>query len=362
MERSKIVSIAAAVVVVGIAAGLGWKAKGSFAKAKADMDQVAVEDGNLQRIYRSAEFPSKENVQRIKETVADFEASRSVITGELARCNVLLDTTKTSPANFEGELVDARKELLEKAPVINGKKAVTAEFAFGFDAYLGKESVMPNATEVPLLSQQLTIISRLVEEMYAAEVNEITKIQRSAKDAATLTRGDSLVPAVKAAAEEEETPRRGKKRNRKNKKSSEPPPPLFTSQAFAIEFTATQSSLVTLLNSFATKTDLFIVTKNITVKKAGSDFRTPPKVGDDKAEEKVSEEDDSSKSKRSTARRGRASRRSSRDKAETETAEVVVPTSSPLPAEARIKYGPDVDSPLAVRIEIDVYNFGKETK
>jgi hypothetical protein len=375
MDRAKIIFIAIAVVAVGAAAGLGFSAKSKFAEAARDEAEKVRIRKQLNHIYEGSDrsgneiiFPSPENIAKIKEMVTELEDSRATITGALSKCNIPL-VEGTTPSAFVQKLGQIIKLYTDKAPIVDGAKSVSPGFAFGFDAYVGANPAMPSEEEVPLLGQQLVVISWLTGEMFKSNVSRITMIKREAKDQATLSRSatddsrrNRRRDEVEEEDEEEEKPR--KKKKGKKGKSDEPPPPLFTSQKFILEFTARQNALMDLLNGIAAMPNAFCVVSGMTISKSAKDLRLPvaPEVVEEKSDEEESVKENAA-ARRAARRAARKSRSERKDK-DNEEAKAAAPVAkdSELPPEMRVMSGPDVDPPLAVHLEIDVYTFGKESK
>lgn len=360
MDKSKVGFIAAAVVFVVAAAVFGffaWKQLGNASEAAAEK---AASESALDRIYKREIFPNAENVKALDSVLEDFGQGREDMTNLLAKSNVNKSAPgEISPSAFQSKLSAGIRKFHEIAPLVDGRKAVANDFAFGFDAYYGKDA-MPKEEEVPLLVQQLGITALLVHEIYGAQVSQLTKIDRDARDAETLASlKDSGRGRKDSDSEEEEDTR---VRKPKKGKKAEPERPLFTSQKMALEFTARQNALIDLLNRLNATQKPFVVVKSVSAKKTGDDLRKPP------AQEAAPVEGESRRG-RAERERDRSSRRGSsrrRHNAEAEesaprAAESATPTPpAELPPEMRVVSGPDIDPPLSVRLELEIFNFGEE--
>ncbi len=356
MDKTKIIFIVVVALTLGAVAGLGFLAYEKFTSAAEATAEADGDYSSLKKIYDAEIFPSKENVELIRTSQADYELSRTTITGALAKCNIPL-IKDTTPVEFVGKLTALVDAKIKQAPIVKGVPCVAPNFAFGFDAYVGTESRMPDPQEVPLLGQQLIIISRLVDAMYASEVTKITGIRREAGDKASLGQGAGAGhgQAEPPVAEEASQVKKGK--SKKGKKEVAPPAPLFTSQKVTLDFQATQTSLVALLNRLASMNNMFVVVRNFSIKKSAEDIMKP--VVEEVVAEK-GEEDLSGLSARELRKRQRELRKTSEKKSgDTAKASMVV---SQRPAEMRIISGPEIDPPLSVHLEVEIYNFGKETK
>lgn len=357
MDKSKIGFIAAAAVLVVAAAGLGFLAKTKFDKAAEARSARDESTSSLDRIYRQEIFPNAENVEALAGVLEEFAQGREAMTNTLAKSNVNKSAPgEISPSAFQSKLSAGIRRLHEIAPLVDGRKCVADGFAFGFDAYYGKDA-MPKEEEVPLLVQQLGMTALLVREIYGAQISQLVKIERDARDSETLaaqkdsTRRDS-------EAEEEEDAR--SRRPKKGKKAEPERAPLFTGQKMALVLTARQNALIDLLNRLNAMPKPFVVVKSVSAKKMGDDLRKPP------APEAVSAEGPARRERRAERerppRRERRARRGQEDGEEdvATPAAPAAPKPAEMPAEMRVVSGPDVDPPLSVRLELEIFNFGEE--
>lgn len=369
MDRAKIAFVVIAVVAVAAAAGLGLAAKGRFdaaSEARGERDSARAE---LKSIYGREVFPSESNVLAVAAAARAFEGSRAALTGELFRSNIALSAPgEMSPSAFQQKLDAGARALRARAPRVDGEPSVSPSFAFGFDAYLGDNPAMPSEEEVPLLVQQLTATVLLVNEVYASEVSRLTLVQRDAQDKATLERRSAAESARggrrrgRGAAVQQEAPEpkaKARKSSSKPSRGAAPAAPLFESQGMTLEFTARQGALVSLLNRLSAMRRPFVVVTGMSIRKAGPDIR-PPSV--------PSAADGEHAASHRTPRAPRTPRTPRGSRAEhTERAPAPPPPPPPsaadMPPELRVMSGPDIDPPLSVRLELEIYNFiGKEGK
>lgn len=202
--------------------------------------------------------------------------------------------------------------------------------------------------------QQLSIIAMLSRELYGAQVSQVVKIVRDARDKATLAtkQGGSSSRRSDQSSEQEPQPR-GKKN--KKKSAEEARAPLFVSQRFEIEFLARQTALVNFVNRIDSMKRPFVSVRSISVKKTGEGIRSAPQP------EQHKEPSETHRPAR-TSRQTRRPRRGE-ERAAAEPAAPAEPAQIPLseqPAEMRIVSGPDIDPLLSVKMELDIFNFGEE--
>lgn len=365
MDKAKVAFIAVAVVAVLAAAGLGFAAKTKFdaaAEARAEKENSAAE---LDRIYNGAIFPNAGNVEAMEEVLAQFREGREVLTNELAKCNVsAVAPGEMTPSAFQSKLSEVVRFLQARAPLVEGRKTVADNFAFGFEAYFGKET-MPSAEEVPELVRQLTMTTLLTLEAYGAQVSRITKIERDAHDKATLDLRQGGDRRREAEPEmEPESKRRGGNRRKVEEKRA----PLFTSQPMTLEFTARQDALIDFLNRLNGIKKPFVVVKTVSAKKAGDDLRKAPapEAEADSASARAAREPREGRAGRQP-REGRAARPARGAERERETRRPAqdapaAPKPAEMPPELRVVSGADIDPPLNVRLELEIFNFGVEAE
>ncbi|MBR3085246.1 MAG: Amuc_1100 family pilus-like protein [Kiritimatiellae bacterium] len=364
MDKSKTIFIATTSVALVAAVAFGVLANAKFSAASRARSEKDEANSKFRRIYSSEVFPSAGNVAALDDVLKQFENGRRIVTNELVQCNVGLPTETMSASAFQTKLSAGVRNFRSAAPLVDGRKSVADNFAFGFDAYVGTDA-MPKDGEIPLLVQQLTVTAMLVREIYGAQVSQLTKIERDAKDEATLKTRDG---SRRREAEPEPEPEpRGRRRNRRKAVEEDASAPLFTFQPMAIEFTARQEALVELLNRLNVMRRPFVVVKSISVEKVAmqNDVRKAPapEAAEDDGRQARSERG-GERSRGERGERGGRSRRRRSDAAEERAPETVVQTLKPadMPPEMRIVSGPDVEPLLKVRLGLEIYNFAEEGK
>ena len=345
MNRSKIILAAVSVLFLALVAVAGFLATGKRAaadKAKKGRDR---EFKDLEAVFQDDIFPSATNVTALHENVRDLERTRTDMATALSAMNVP-SPTNISASVFMRTLQDLIMSKVKKAPVVEGKRSVAPDFAFGFERYVGPASRMPRENEVPRLVQQLLIVSALVDEMYASGVSQILTVRR-----------DRFEAGAEAEADSEESGGRRRRRARRaqaeadsddgNSFSSATPEEiktdLYSAQHFTLHIMARQTAVVDLLNRLA-RLRYFTIVTDVRIRKAGADVRVPGAT-----EENASE-------------RSRPSRRGQRTEEVVADSSDALPVLSDLPPSQRLMSGPDIDPPLNVVIDLDVYQFEKEAK
>ena len=349
MNRSKLILISASAVfliLVAVAGVLAGKQRAAAAKARKGRDR---EFKDLEAVFQDEIFPSGTNVVVLGDNVQRLTETRDAIEKSLVAMNVPAPTN-VSASVFMQKLQDIVVRKAKAAPLVEGKRSVSPDFAFGFERYIGPSSRMPRDNEVPRLVQQLGIIVQLTEEMYAANVLHINSIGRE-----VFEEGDE--EQQPSSEDEEESGGRGRGRGRgrrgprgggegeSNAKALLGPigTELYEGQHFVLRFAARQDAVIDLLNRIA-HLRYFAVVTDVRMQKMGPDVRLP--VAPNEREEG-----------------GRSSRRGGAAK----PADVVqdaeaMPVLSDLSPAQRLMSGPDIDPPLSVTVELDVFNFAREER
>ena len=352
MEKSKIVLIATGVVSVALAAGIIFLAKGNFARAAEADEAMSSSASRLDGIYRRDIFPTRENVKALDEIIAAYADGFVVFSNSLQKGEIPMRAVReVSPSVFLNQLSAAMRLLREEAPLVDGRKSVAENFNFGFDAYFSG-SVMPEEEEVPLMLQQLSGIVLIVRQAYAAQVSQLTKIERAARDKASIGAQGETRRGGREQEEEQPQPRKKGK-----KPSPEARPPLFSSQPMALEFTARQNAVTEFLNRMNSIARPFVVVKSLSVRKDGDDVKSAPDPEKEQARHAAPQ-------RRHTSRRRprRGEDRADEPAEEEEVKPAGQQDPSEMPQELRVVSGLEVDPLLKVRVELELFNTGAEGK
>ena len=239
-------------------------------------------------------------------------------------------------------------ELRAAAPIgLAGTKVVPDTFLFGFEAY--KEGRMPDRAEVPRLLYQLELIDAIVREMYASEVLQIVRVEREVFE-------QSGAIAASDGGEEEDSSSRRRRRGggRRNRDTSDEESSAsggssdtdrdgnlqdfslpLNRQRFHFEFLAREKGVVGFLNRLAAM-DRYVAVTRLEINKIGPDIAAP------REEERG-------------PRRGPGGRRPPRGPVEEEPAEPGATPELPLSRLARTFTGRNLESPVAIKMDVEVY-------
>ncbi len=332
MNRKLVILGVVGVIFVGLlVAGtimLGKK-KSAVADAKNRLNSLKSE---VRRLYDTKPFPSETNIFLVKEQAVQMESVVAAFTNTLPERNV--ERVDLSPSRFIQELQTALSDrLTASAPIVEGKRAIPANFNFGFDRYMTAGAPMPREQDVPRLAQQLAVIEKLVEALYGSRV-VVREIKRDEFEAATDSGGGRATGRARRIVRDEAEAEGGVSSRYEGK--------YYSSQRFELGVIGRQSSLSDLVNRLSTM-NMFAVVTDFRMSKLGGDLRPPrlevvPKQGVGGLGAILG----------GTAEKGEK--------------EESVDLISKLPPSQRIVSGIEVDPPIEATIVVDVLYFGKEAE
>ena len=324
MKRHQITLIICGVLMAAVCLGAGWFLVTSLAAKSAAADERNQAHEQLQGIYRAKVFPSNENIARVNE-------DRKVLETWLATASNLvhkgdLQVEPKTPTSFKQALQATVRTLSTHPGTVQGK-VVAAGFNFGFDKYLGQSDSLPVPEHVDRLTGQLAIIERICKELYGANILELKTVTREIFD----EKGG-------AAVQTQEEPSGGSRRRRRRDDSGESAAPavkagasseFFSSQRFSFEFQARPAAFIAALNKLAAM-DLFVVVAEAELRKTSDPLAQL-----------------SAKKKDSAAGTGA-----------TGQGAVAAPVDpATLTHVERIVTDPELEPPVNVKLDIDVYSF-----
>lgn len=301
----------------------------------------------LGQLYRSEVFPSQENVALEQRNREQLERWFDELITKLGEENVNRDDR--SPSQFIGRLERTRAALRQQAERSRIRLPETgANFAFGFDRYAGTGE-LPSPEDVPRLTEQLIVITRLTRMLFDGEISALRAIERDVFEDA---------PAAAAVVEDRGPVRRGtappvRRDAAARQRTQAPGRPgilgegeMFTTYRFVLEFNAREEALAKVLNALASDS-LYIVVRTVRLRKDVADMVAARPVAP-----------------------GAAAGGDRRGGAEADVQFLFGGEASPAPAasaapeRAAPVLGPshpvsgiEMETPLQVRMEIDVYKF-----
>ena len=346
LKQANTLLVAAMVVVALIVVASGYVIFLGLGKSN---DALANRDSgfnSLRNTYQNADpFPNADNIRQMRENIGIVSNGFDTLLADLGEGIAL------APVDNSAVFSSRREEVLGKltadAPVGNsGARIVPEGFMFGFEDY--RDGHMADRALVPRLLLQLDMIDALVREMYASHVLSISTVDREVFETGA---------GAGEGEEVEESPRkrgrRGGRRDRGDDSDSATadvdvqgdlrdfPVPL-NRQKFHFVFDAKEESLVELLNRLAAM-PMYVAVTRLEFEKTGADIADTPAAG--------------SSSERSE-RSGRPSRLGRRPRAEAAPEPTLADTSDSSPAGrlARLFSGHNLEAPVRVQLDVEVYN------
>jgi hypothetical protein len=313
MKRHQLILVVCGALMAAVCLGAGWFLFSAMMAKSAAAGERNQNYQELQSLYSAKVFPSAENIARVSEDQKVIEAwlataSNLVHKGEL-------QVEQKSPTVFKQTLQATVRRLSAQPGAVNGK-VVAAGFNFGFDKYLGTSDSLPASEHVEQLAQQLTIIELLSKALFSANILSLDAVARETFDEQSAEQ-----------SKQEEQPR--KRRRRDDSARTQAPAPsaakdgeYFSKQRFTFEFHARPAAFIEALNRLAAL-DLFVVV-------AETEFR--------KTEDPLA--------KRTTKKKEGGSPESQ-----------AVADPSKLSHVDRIVTDPELEPPVSVKLDIDVYSF-----
>ncbi|OGV63747.1 MAG: hypothetical protein A2498_04025 [Lentisphaerae bacterium RIFOXYC12_FULL_60_16] len=230
--------------------------------------------GSLQALgglYNANPFPSPANVTVESESLKIINHWHHEL--NVALCKGQIDPDSQSPSKFMNLLDDKRREL-DEGSQRNGT-TLPGNFQFGFDRYLATKGTLPDPADVGRLTQQLRMVEMLCNGLFESRVTSISLLKRDEFEAP--------IPGASGASD-----RSSRRRFNQNDPSTSAavapvnesagagllnPGDLYTTFSFRIEFTAREQALMAFLNRLA-KQEPFTVVKTVRTEKSVPDVRT----------------------------------------------------------------------------------------
>ena len=291
---------------------------------------LLVERERLNRLYAQNPFPSKENIAIENEQSRTVEAWVSQLQEQLSAGRI--DVPQLTPSGFIGEFAAVRNRLIAKARSVQPRMTLPAGFDMGFARYA--TGSLPATTHVPRLALQIRIIETLVETVIESGVQELVRIQRQEFDerqeTADVADSDSVdtgsvrrrrpgAPPVRTPGTVSPTRTPSAEAPPKDSQGYPDRPDLFSREQFTMEVSTTELGLLNLLNRLAS-IPLVVSVSRVEFARDVSQVISPPATAD-------------------------------RDYANLHE--------YPVRLERRVS-GPDLERPVRVTLDLDVFIFGSD--
>jgi len=326
-KKSIILSVGGilAVGVLGVASYLLYSGISEFARTQDSLRNTKME---LERYYAQDPFPSPANVAIEARNVASQEDWFTRIMASLRRGQIT--SSDRSPSIFIRTL-DKSKPRLRACAETNGVELAEG-CEFGFARYFaGGER--PGPDDVPRLTEQMAIVEELVTVLFEEKVSRLERVQREEFEGAVTVKtrpvaGGGLRPVRPGAGLRKPRPSRSGKGGQ-GALSARPGTgiiekgALFGRYHFVLEFQAAESTVWRVLNRYASH-ELFVITTGVWLHKGHEDVKaSPPAAPQGDSETPV--------------------------------------LGAGAYKRERLVSGPQLEQPMSVTIELDVYKF-KETE
>jgi hypothetical protein len=210
-----------------------FHAKGQFAEASAQFNQVATERARLEHLNP---FPNEDNFRKTRAALTNYGATLNKTKEELKTQTVPLKPF--APNEFQSRLRQAIVNVTERARTNRVK--LPENFSLGFEEFTG---ALPEAAASPLLGQQLNQAELLVNILIDNRVDAITIVTRP------------TAPAEPAAAASPAA-----------RKASTESPKVVEWAVVDLEFTASPSALRKVLNEIASSDRQFFIVRTLHVR------------------------------------------------------------------------------------------------
>ncbi|NQT92576.1 MAG: hypothetical protein HQ559_07440 [Lentisphaerae bacterium] len=289
--------------------------------------EVQGSKGTLDGFYGQDPFPSQGNVSRERRNVELLKEWFSRTVGAMGKGQV--ESDEKSPSLFMGFLGEERARLEEDA--LAAGTGIPEDFAFGFGRYFQKEGELPAPDDVPRLTEQLQVIGDLCAVVYGAGVKTLSSIAREQFEGAPVAVRRRTPRPTRPGARPTRRMRTGSGGIQNPNAGLVDEGESYGKYHFVIECAVMEDGLWKLLNGFA-RHEMFVVPTGVWLKKAGEDVkmgevldRRPGALGREPEPDAAPRDDGFGTYRRQ-----------------------------------RLVSGPQLEVPMIVRIELDVYKFRKD--
>lgn len=320
MKRQQLTLIICGVLLAVCCAVAGWFLFTSVTSKNAAAAAHRQAYDELQRIYQAKVFPNKENIARVNEDQKVLEAWLTAASNLVHKGDLHLE--KKTPTSFKQTLQATVRELSNQPGAVQGK-IVAPGFNFGFDQYLGQDS-LPAAEHVDRLTAQLVTIEKICRELYAANILSLKTVTREVFDIAKSEDGSQSRSESRPSRRRD---RSGSSPDRDAAQAAAPTSSYYTKQSFSFEFQARPAAFIDALNKLA-RVEQFIVVAEVEATKSADPLAAY----------------NAAKSGAGAAASKDGAKAAASDKADT------------LPGQ-RVVTDPELEPPLDVKLVIDVYSF-----
>ncbi|MBQ7189322.1 MAG: Amuc_1100 family pilus-like protein [Kiritimatiellae bacterium] len=340
MKKQQVTLIVLGSIFLVLTAGVGWFLWQAIDERSGKEEELSRKTAELDRIYNRPVFPNATNIAVVKQNEATVSNWMRRAAAQLKQGAIRVDLQ--TPSGFKQKLQDTVRELSSQPGSVSGK-ICAPNFFFGFDRYLGESSSLPADTNVATrLAYQLAVIDKICKELYADGILEIRSVTRELFDD-----NEAKQRELEAQQQEEESRRNRRNRRNRNRKQAQENAAQqgdgtanfqIAKQPFAFEFVARPDAFTKVLNGVAAMEPFTVITK--------VEYRS---LGDSLAAyaQRLKSSDDALK----------LQQQQEEDSGDTLAEAEKKKTAASAQPKRIIVTSPDLEPPLLVKIEVDVYSF-----
>jgi hypothetical protein len=308
-------------VVISVPAFLMFRGISQFGSAKQELDMTVK---SLRSFYKKNPFPTEANIKEEQSNLAVMQKWFNQLVNVVTAGQI--EQRDSTPSSFMTQYNQTRNKIIKAAN--KSVKIVADDNAFGFSRYA--DGVLPVAVDVPRLMQQMMITERLAMILISSNVKKINKIDREKFDSV------SASTKTKVTSSHRNSSRRRGSSAAHNKSASSSvarksirKTDIYEVQSFTLEFVAKEAVALDVINKLA-RDDLFIVVNGIEFTKQGPDLKSIKSGG-------IADEDNG--------------------EVIAEDVHLTQEDSEYPTRQMRRVSGPNVDIPMIVSVDLDVYTF-----
>ncbi len=243
-------------IIVGVATLLSalvlWRAHGSFEEANARFNEAASERNRLEYLDP---FPNDANYEKMKVHIENYAVAVQKMKEDLKIR--MLPIVPLQPNEFQSRLRQVTLTTFEKAHA--NKVKLLPGFHLGFDEFTAS---LPSTAAAPLLGQQLSQITLLMNILIDARVDSLTALHRT-----PLAEERGATPAA--------TPIPGRKAGG----TAEAGPKLIERNIVDLTFVAAPTAARKVLNQIASSSQQFYIIRTLQVRNEKE--KGPPREGNE---------------------------------------------------------------------------------
>jgi hypothetical protein len=324
--RNILLAAAGALVTLFVGTAFVLLFKGSR-ELNREQKALRTRKGEWEHYYRLRPFPSSANIDIENENERTLIGWHKNVTDRLKQGQ--MEHQERSPSTFM-MMLGKTKDRLEEESARHAVKSLPMGFGFGFERYF-QSGVPPAPDDVPRLTEQLFVTETLCRILFEEKIASLSDLKREEFEAGAVTVGGGAASGDAGTGSGGRVTRVSKRPAARPAEASQVPRgPQYSKMHFVLEFMAKEKPLWAILTRLAGH-EAFVVVTALTLDRAAM-VLTGPADGASAPAESVEATEPSA-----TARPAAKARDLSRRQ--------------------RLVCGPDLETPMKVRMELDVYRF-----